>query len=296
MIAVRERRKAAPRRGRPARSPLLAVLLACSVTLWITATAVADATSPRIAEPALARLLDALTGTSSLLESQEATIREAAGKAAPGTTVEAPGFPVRGAGLPREEVMSGSPEQWRRSLLDQSAAILYRDGTGAFAEGSAASRFETGGGAWALSLLDQRLHKWSARLRWIPAFATLALVTGVLATRGPVRRWRILGLAILAGAALPVALALAVMLAARFVGGPAGSLSGEAAAVVATLARGPLIEGGTVALGGLALWWWARRPAADDDDRHARIEAARAEREARRRAAAGLPPAPRRLR
>jgi len=255
----------------------------------------ADVTSPRVAEPALARLLDGLTGTGDLLRSQEAAIREAATKAAPGAAIEVPGFPVRGAGLSREEVLSGSPEQWRRTLLDRSAALLYREGTTPFAGRPDASGFETGGGAWALSLLGGRLHDWLALLRWLPTFAALMLVTGVLATRGPVRRWRVLGLALVAGAALPILLAVAIILVARLAGGPAGTLSGEAAAVVATLARGPLIEGASVALGGLALWWRARRPVSDDDPA-AGIAAARAGRDARRRATAGLPPEPRQSR
>ena len=253
--------------------------------------AAADATSPRVAEPALARLLDGLAGTGDLLHSQEAAIREAATKTAPGTTIEVPGFPVRGAGLPHDEALAGSPEQWRRTLLDQSAALLYRNGTRPFAERPDASGFETGGGAWALSILGGRLHDWFALLRWLPALATLALISGVLATFGPVRRWRVLGLALVSGAAFPILLAVAVILVARFAGGPSGTLSGEAAVVVATLARGPLIEGASLALGGLALWWWARRPISDDDR-----AAVRTERDARRRLDAGMPPQPRRPR
>ncbi len=273
--------------------PWLASLLAVSLSAWLLATAAAGVTSPRVAQPALARLLDVLTGVGDLLRSQEAVVREAAAKAAPGATVQVPGFPVRGAGIPRETVLAKSPEAWRRVLLDQSAALIYRDGTGAFAEDEAASQFETGGGAWALSLLGGRLHDWFALLRWFPAVTTLALIAGVLATLGPVRRWRVLGLALAAGAVLPILLAIATVLVARSAGGPPGTLSSEAAAVVAALARGPLIEGGAVALGGLVLWWWARRPAAGDD-LPARLAAARAERETRRRAAAGLPPEPQR--
>ena len=293
MITSSRLGEAAPGHGRARFHPWLALSLALSLSIWLLAAAAADATSPRVAEPALARLLDGLTGTGGLLRSQEAAIREAATKAAPGTTVEVPGFPVRGAGVPRDEVMTGSPEQWRRTLLDQSAALLYRDGTRLFAKDPQASRFETGGGAWALSLLGGRLHDWFAWFRWFPALTTLALITGVLATLGPVRRWRVLGLALVAGAAFPVMLATAAILVTRTAGGPPGTLSGEAAAVVATLVRGPLIEGGAVALGGLVLWWWARRPVVDDDPA-ARLAAARAERDARRRAAAGLPPGPRR--
>lgn len=271
--------------------PWLAVLLACSLTLWLFTTAVAEATAPRIAEPALARLLGALTGIDGLLRSQEAVIREAAIGAAPGALLEVRGFPVRGAGITRDEALSGSPEEWRRTLLDQSAALLYRDGTRPLADDDAAARFEAGGGAWALSLLGGGLHDWSVRLRWLPALSTLALITGVLATLGPIRRWRVLGLALLVGAIAPVALALAVIVAARAAAGPPGTLSGEAAAVVAILARGPLIQGGAVAIGGFALWWWARRPV-DEGDPQARLAAARAERDSRRRAAAGLPQEP----
>lgn len=285
-------RETSPRRGPPRIHAWLPRLLAVALCLWLLMVAAADATSHRVAEPALARLLDGLTGTGDLLRSQETAIREAATKAAPGTTIEVPGFPVRGAGLPRDEALAGSPEQWRRTLLDQSAALLYRHGTSPFAERPDASGFETGGGAWALSLLGGRLHDWFALLRWLPAFATLALISGVLATFGPVRRWRVLGLALVSGATLPVLLAIAMILA-RFAGGPAGTLSGEAAAVVATLARGPLIEGASVALGGFVLWWWARRPVSDDDPAM-RIAAARAERGAQRRLDAGLPPEPRR--
>ena len=294
MIAPSRRHEAALERGRARFHPWLAVLLAFSLTLWLLASAAADATSPRVAQPALTRLLDALTGTGDLLRSQEAVIRDAATKAAPGATVEVPGFPVRGAGIPRDEVLAGSPEEWRRTLLDQSAALLYRNGTRPFAEDARAARFETGGGAWALSLLGGRLHDWFALLRWLPALTTLALIAGVLATLGPVRRWRVLGLALVAGTAFPVLFALAVILVARSAGGPAGTLSGEAAAIVATIARGPLIEGGAVALGGLALWWWARRPV-DDGNPATRLAAARAGRDARRRQAAGLPPEPRRF-
>ena len=96
-----------------------------------------------------------------------------------------------------------------------------------------------------------------------------------------------------AGATLPLLIALGASLAARLTGGGEGTLSGEAARVVAVLARGPLIQAGTVAAGGLALWWAARRPV-DEDDPAARLAAARAERDARRRAAAGMPPEPRR--
>ena len=158
MIVPSKRREGAPERGRARFHPWLAVLLAFSLTLWLLTAAAAGATSPRVAQPALARLLDALTGTGDLLRSQEPVLREAATKAAPGTLVEVPGFPVRGAGIPRDEVLAGSPEEWRRTLLDQSAALLYRDGTRLFAEDAQASRFETGGGAWALSLLRGELH------------------------------------------------------------------------------------------------------------------------------------------
>ena len=108
----------------------------------------------------------------------------------------------------------------------------------------------------------------------------------------PIRRWRVLGTATAAGAAIPCLAAFLAFAVANIVGGGSGTLSGEVAAVVATLARGPLIEGGTVALGGLALWWWSGRPV-NDGDPAARLATARAEREARRRAAAGLPPEPR---
>lgn len=272
--------------------PWLAILLACSLTLGLFTTAVAEATAPRIAEPALARLLGALTGIDGLLRSQQEVIREAAAEAAPGARIEVRGFPVRGAGLTRDEALIGSPAEWRRTLLDQSAALLYRDGTRPLADGATAARFETGGGAWALSLLGGRLHDWFVRARWLPALSTLVLITGVLTTHVPVRRWRILGLALAGGAAGPVLFALAGIVAARAFGGPPGTLSGEAATVVAILARGPLIQGGTVVLGGLALWWWARRPV-EEDDPQARLAVSRAERDARRRAAAGLPPAPR---
>ena len=284
-----------PQRERVRAYPLMALLFAPSLCLWLFAAAAADTTSPRIAVPALARLLDGLTGTSDLLRSQEPTIREDATKAAAGTLVEVPGFPVRGAGIPREVVLSGTREEWRRALLDQSAALLYRDGTRLFADDAEASRFVFGGGSWALSLLGGRLHDWLKLIRWVPELAAVVLAAGVIVTLEPVRRWRVLGTATAAGAAIPCLAAFLAFAVANIVGGGPGTLSGEAAAVVATLARGPLIEGGTVALGGLALWWWSGRPVKDGDPA-ARLAAARAEREARRRAAAGQPPEPRRPR
>lgn len=275
-------RETPPGRGAPPARNWLPRLLAITLCLWLFMSAAADATSPRVAEAALARLLDGLIGADDLLRSQEIAIRDHATKAAPGAVIEVPGFPVRGAGIPREQALSGSPDQWRRTLLDAAATVLYREGTRPFAERPDASGFEAGGGAWTLSVLGGRLHHWFALLRWPPALATLALVTAILATAGPVRRWRVLGRALIVGAAGPVLLALAVILVTRFAGGPAGTLSGEVADVLATLARGPLIQGGAVALGGLALSWRARGPNGKDD-LAARVAAARAERDAQRR-------------
>ncbi len=216
-------------------------------------------------------------------------MREAATNAAPRTLIEVPGFPVRGVGIPRDDVLSGTPEQWRAILLDQAAALVYRDGTRPFAQAG-----EPGGRPLALRLLDEDLHCVFAPVRWLPAVATSLLMALTLTTLGPVHRWRTLGFATAIGGAIPLFGALAAMLAATLAGSD-GTLSGEAAAVVATLARGPIIQSGAVALGGGALWWSARRPV-DDDDVETRITAARAAREARRCAAAGLPPDPRRIR
>lgn len=102
--------------------------------LWLCATAAADITSPCIAQPAIARLLDGLTDTRGLLSAEDARVREAATDAAPSTLIEVPGFPVRGAGIPREDVLSGTPEQWRATVLDRAAALVYRDGTRPFAQ------------------------------------------------------------------------------------------------------------------------------------------------------------------
>ena len=289
------RRPAPERHARltPRSHPWLATACALALSLWISAVTLAGATSPRVAQPAIARLVDGLTGVSGLLQSQEAGIRDAATKASPGATVEVSGFPVRGVGLTREEVLAGSPDTWRGPLLDRAASVIYGEGLDVLSEQPGTSRFETGGGAWALSLLGASLHDWLALLRWPLGLATLALATGVLATLGPVRRWSVLGRVMVAGATLPLLIALGASLAARLTGGGEGTLSGEAARVVAVLARGPLIQAGTVAAGGLALWWAARRPV-DEDDPAARLAAARAERDARRRAAAGMPPEPRR--
>lgn len=265
------------------RYPWAARFLALTLALWLCATAAADITSPQIAQPAIARLLDGLTDTRGLLSAEDARVREAATDAAPRTLIEVPGFPVGGAGIPREDVLSGTPEQWRAILLDRAAALVYRDGTRPFAQAG-----EPGGRPLALRLLDEDLHRVFALVRWLPAVATILLVGLTLATLGPVHRWRALGLAAGIGGAIALTGALAAMLAATLAGSD-GTLSGEAAAVVATLARGPIIQSGAVTLGGLALWWSARRPVVDDDV-EARLAAARAAREARRRAAAGLPP------
>ena len=199
------------------------------------------------------------------------------------------GFPVCGAGIPREDVLSGTPEQWRATVLDRAAALVYRDGTRPFAQAG-----EPGGRPLALRQpAHEDLHRVFALMRWQPAVATILLMGLTLATLGPVHRWRALGLATGIGGAIPLMARWPPMLTATLAGSD-GTLSGEAAAVVATLARGPIIQSGTVTLGGLALWWSARRPVVDDDV-EARLAAARAAREARRRAAAGLPPETRRM-
>jgi hypothetical protein len=261
-----------------------------TLALWLGATAAADVTSPRIAQPAIARLLDGLTDTRGLLSAEDAGVREAAANAAPGALIEVPGFPVRGAGIPREDVIGGTPEQWRMILLDRAAMLVYRDGTRPFTEDG-----EAGDRPLALRLLDEDLNRLLNFARWLPAVATVLLAALTVVALAPVRRWRALGLAVTIGGAMPLAGAVAALLAATLLGGPGGTLSGEAAAIVRTLLRGPIIQSGAVTLGGLALWWSARRPVANDDV-ETRLAAARAAREARRRAAAGLPPEPRRLR
>lgn len=272
----------------PPSFPWAARLLVLSIAVWLVATAAADVTSPAVAQPAIARLLDSLIGTSSLLDADADRLRQSATKAAPGTLVEVPGFPVNGAGIPREDVLSGTPEQWRAILLDRSAALVYRDGTGPFsAEG------QGGGGPLALRLLGERLHGWFRILRWFPGLATLGLGMVVAGTLPPVRRWRAIGLAMALGAALPLVGTCFVLAIASLSGGPSETLSGEAAAVVATLTRGPIIQSVAVAVGGLVLWWRAGRSRSDEETA-ARLDAARAARDARRRAVAGLPPEPRR--
>lgn len=277
------------------RFPLIGLLLAFAIAFALPVIAAATITSADVAQPALARLVDGLTGSEALLRAEEPRIREAATKAGPGDLIEVAGFPVRGAGIPRDEVVAGTPEQWRRTLLDRSAVLLYDQGTHAFAESEEASGFEPGGGAWAISLLDGRVHRWLVILQWIPVLAVIVLSIGLVTMQPLVRRWRLLGLTMAVGAVLPFFLALVTMLIATVAGGAPGTLSDEAADVVATLARGPAIQAGAVALGGLALWWWAGRPVTEEDPA-ARLAAARADREARRRAAAGLPPEPKRPR
>lgn len=277
----------------PRSHPWLAAGCTLSLLLWVSVSTLATATSPRVAEPAIARLVDGLTDIDGLLLSQESAVRDAAAKAPPGTTTEVPGFPVRGVGLTREEISGGTPDTWRDPLLRRAAAVLYREGLDAFSGEPGTPRFETGGGAWALSLLAASLHERFAFLRWPLGLGTLALAAGVLATLGPVRRWSVLGRVMAGGAVLPLLLAAAALAVTRLAGGAPGTLSGEAAGVAAVLARGPLIQAGTVVLGGLALWWVARRPV-DEDDPTARLAAARAERDARRRGTGGVPPEPRR--
>ena len=272
------------------RFPWTARFLAVSLVLWLGFDAAADITSPRIAEPAIARLLDGLTDTRGLLGTETGRVRETASNAAPRTLIEVPGFPVRGAGIPREEVLGGTPEQWRTILLNRAAALVYREGTQPFSQNG-----EPGGRPLALRLLDEDLHRVFALARWLPAVAAILLVGITLGTLPAIHRWRALGLAMAIGGAIPLAGAVAAMLATTFVGGADGTLSGEAAAIVGTLTRGLIIQAGAVTLGGLALWWSAGRPVADDDV-EARLAAARAARDARRRAAAGLPPEPRRMR
>ncbi|TAJ19779.1 MAG: hypothetical protein EPO65_05765 [Dehalococcoidia bacterium] len=281
----------APRRDpladHPSTFPWAARLLVICVALWLSATAAADLTSPSVAQPAIAHLLDGLTGTSGLLDAEAVRIRESATKAAPGTLVDVPGFPIEGVGIPREEVLTNTPEAWHAILLTRAAALIYRDGTGPFAADGHAR-----GGPLALRLLGDPIHGWFAILRWFPGIATLGLSVAIVSTLPPVRRWRTIGLAIALGGTLPLAGAILVLGLANFLGGAPGTLSGEAASVVATLARGPIIQSGAVTAGGLALWWWAGR--SQSHDAQARLAAAREARDARRRAALGALPEPRR--
>ncbi len=275
------------------RVPWIAWLLACCVALSLPLVAAAGTTSARVAQPALARLVDGLTGTEALLRADEIRLRDAADEAGAQDLLEVAGFPVRGAGIPRDDVLSGTREQWRRTLLDRAAALLYDQGTRVFAEHPEAARVDFGGGAWALNLLDGRVHGWLVILQWPPILACVVLTVGLLVMEPPLRRWRLLGLAITVGATLPFLLTLATLLLATLAGGEPGTLSDEAAEVIATLAKGPLIQSGTVLIGGLILWWWSNRPVREEQEEVARLAAAHQEREARRRAAAGLPPEPR---
>jgi len=278
------------------RVPWIAWLLSFCVALSLPLVAAAGTTSSRVAQPALARIVDGLTGADALLRADEIRLRDAADEAGARDLLEVAGFPILGAGIPRDEVLSGTRDQWRRTLLDRAAALLYERGTRVFAEQAATSRVDFGGGAWALNVLDGRVHGWLVIAQWPPVLACVVLGVGVLVMQPPIQRWRILGLSVAVGAAPPFLLTLATLLLASVAGGEPGTLSGEAADVVGTLAKGPLIQSGTVLIGGLTLWWWSNRPVREEHDGAARVATARAEREGGRRAAAGLPPEPRRPR
>lgn len=276
------------------RFPGLPWLLGFFVAFGLPVVGAASVTSADVAEPAIARLVDALTGTDALLQAEGPRLREAAKDTGPGDLVPVPGFPIEGAGIPRDELLNGSPDEWRRALLDRAAAQIYDQGLQAFAERPEASRFESGGGAWALSLLDGRVHGWLVALQAVPIFASVALAVGVLVMYPAVRRWRVLGFTLAAGAVPPLLLAILALVAASVAGGKPGTFADEAARTIAVLTRGPLVHASTVALGGVVLWWWAGRPVREDADAAARLATARAKRDARHHEAAAPPVTPRR--
>lgn len=113
-----------------------AAQLALVAAAWVLVLASGHVTAREAAVPALARILAALTDVEGLLAAQEGAVRAAAASGAP---VVVPGFPVPSATLTAADARTGTRAQWRDTILDAGAVILYARGMAAFAPEGAGS-------------------------------------------------------------------------------------------------------------------------------------------------------------
>lgn len=107
----------------------IALLLLLSLGATLTALVLFQATSEGTSKRSLRRAVAALSEVDVLLDRNYDSLRTEASNGAPGDTFELADFPVN-VPLTRDEVMSSSKPQLRDLLLDRSANIMYRHGTG----------------------------------------------------------------------------------------------------------------------------------------------------------------------
>ncbi len=231
--------------------------LALVGTVWLLVMSAAQISTPATALPALGRIVAALTDIDGLIALQTPAIRAAAAR--PGVTViEVPGFPVKAATLTAEAARSGSPDQWRSTLLSASADAIYGHGMSAFAqeaEGSDGQPLSTPGNtALVIEALTASRHTFAVVLTLIVGIGVLALgarvaLLGEDASRFVAIGLAMLGAAVLAAAATVVA-AMFLLVAALF---GSSQLADEVAAVARTLAWTPLWDALRLGVAGLVM-------------------------------------------
>lgn len=222
---------------------LLAILLALAAGLWLALYSAHQATGEEVGRPALASIVDTMTGLPTLLEIHEEPIRE---------TGIVPGYPLP-ATIPAEE-RDGGPARWRELLLDEATLLLYEDGVDAFNPESGVATdgtFSTSGGTkFLIDNLSTGRNRLADLLLWPAAIAAAVLAVGVIAVGSRFGRFQALGFA-LAVAGMPsiVLGALAYGLVA-FAGTDGSALADTTHEIASSMAAIPIRNGVTLLLVG----------------------------------------------
>ncbi|MSQ41840.1 MAG: hypothetical protein EXR65_02235 [Dehalococcoidia bacterium] len=234
----------------------LAGALAIAVALWLGAFSLAQASSERVALPALERTAAALTQLDALVELHAQTLQEAADSGA--TALLPPGFPIRDAAVPARAVVRDGRVDLallRDTLRRNAARLLYERGADAFTppDGDGGLR-STGLLRALLRMAGSGTHELALALSWLLGAVAATLAAALLAvTPGP-RRLRALGRALLGAAAIVFAAALVARAALALGSADEGdTLFAEALAIAQGLLTLPLRDALWVALAGAAL-------------------------------------------
>lgn len=246
------------RRRRPSRARVSTIGLAIASVLWLLALAASQATSPTVAIPFLERTVAALGDIAALLLLHERTIRDTATRSTD-SRVAVPGYPVQGITLSRALAQSGTRDEWRAALLNDSAQAAYQRGTAVFVPGGAApasGAFSTS--QWlgvVMKVVSNTTHNGARTLAWSLGLLTVALGVVVLLTADGVRRFVAIGLALTGGAALAAGIGVLGMIGAFLLSLGAGSSTfiEEVGMLIRALSWAPIQEAVRLGIAGLAI-------------------------------------------
>jgi hypothetical protein len=216
---ARERFYATPGAPGDGGTTLLAVFLAFVILLLTASLSVRQATEPRPAQRVLEAGIASLTDIDLLLAEHGNDLKHEA-ESGTAATFNLPGYPID-VFLSRDEVIQRSIPELRSLILARSAGAVYAEGLSAFDRTGhqSLSLFSAQGALdFAVGHVSRETNSAAGTASIVLALVTGALALALVMRVTGYRRFRTLGLAVVAGALPGLLLVLAVRFAANNIG------------------------------------------------------------------------------